>query len=362
MNTKGIDAFDAIRALLSRVPSAQIKSVRYEEDILGRYGIDGLVSLTHAGVNFSLAVLVKSNGAPRYVRAGIYQLESYLAQLQQDRKGNAGKQIVPMIVSQYLSPEARAICTEHDVAYLDLFGNARLVFESVHIDRAVAERPVVESRALRSLFTPKAAAILRVLLREPTRAWRVADLAHEASASYGHVSNVRKALLEREWGEVESEGFVLVQPSALIHEWRDSYHRPVYESIGGYTTFRGSQLNERLRDKLNPYPNRPRAIYSLHSAAQWLAAFGGTETHTFYVNEKGAETLYAALALTRNEEGPNVILSVVEDETPFLDAFEPATNVFCSSPIATYLDLWSGNGRDKEAAERLAQKYFPWME
>ena len=62
-------------------------------------------------------------------------------------------------------------------AYLDLVGNARLAFDTVYIERTVADKPRSETRALRSIFTPKAAAILRVLLRDPDRAWRVADLA-----------------------------------------------------------------------------------------------------------------------------------------------------------------------------------------
>ena len=33
--------------------------------------------------------------------------------------------------------ESRAICTDHDVAYLDLVGNARLAFDTVYIERAV---------------------------------------------------------------------------------------------------------------------------------------------------------------------------------------------------------------------------------
>lgn len=361
MNLTVDNAFGAIRTLLDHIPSAQIKSVRYEADSLVQYGIDGLVSCTHAGVDFLLAVQIKSNGAPRYVRAGIYQIESYIAQLRRDNKGDANVTIIPVILSQYLSPEARVICTDHDVAYLDLFGNIRLVFESVYIERAVAERPVTESRALRSLFTPKAAAILRVLLREPDRAWRVAELANLARASYGHVSNVRKALLEREWIKVESGGVVLAQPNALLQEWRASYRRPVCETISGYTTFHGSQLNERLRDKLNPHPEKPQAVYSLNSAARSLAPIGQSATHTFYVNKKGAEMLYAALALTRNVEGPNVFLSILEDESLFLDASEPVKNVFCTSPVVTYLDLWTGSGRDKEAAEYVAQKYLPWL-
>ena len=123
MNVTVDDAFAAIRTLLDHIPSTQIKSVRYEADSLVHYGIDGLVSCTHAGVDFLLAVQIKSNGAPRYVRAGIYQLESYIAQLRRDSKADANVTIIPVMLSQYLSPEAQVICMDHDVAYLDLYLN-----------------------------------------------------------------------------------------------------------------------------------------------------------------------------------------------------------------------------------------------
>ena len=266
-----------------------------------------------------------------------------------------------MLVSPYLSPESRAICADHDVAYLDLVGNGRLAFDSVYIERAVAEKPTSETRALRSIFTPKAAAILRVLLRDPDRAWRVADLAAEASASYGHVSNVRKALIEREWLEVREDGAVLMHPEALLQTWRDSYRRPTGQSIAGYTHIHGRQLDERLRGKLNPYPERPRAIYSLHSAAQWLAPFGRDGTKTFYADEPGALALKEELKLTPAAGGANVILHVPADDSLFEDASEPGPDVFCTSPIVTYLDLWSGNDREREAADHLAGEFFPWL-
>ena len=361
MNISESVAFDAIRALLRGVPSFQVKSVRYEDATLAQYKIDGLITFSHVGRDFSLAIHVKPNGAPRYVRAGVFQLESYIARSMGDRKGNPERRIIPMIVSQYLSPQSREICVDHGIAYLDLFGNTRLVFDAVFVERAVPDRPVTESRALRSLFSPKAAAILRVLLREPHRAWRVAELAREAHVSYGHVSNVRKALLEREWVEIGSDGVELKQPHALLQEWRDRYRRPVCESINGYTTFHGDQFTERLRGKLNPHPANPLAIYCLHSAAQLLGLNGRSTTHTFYVNKKGADLLYAALALTWNVEGPNVTLSVLKDESLFLDAVEPVPNVFCTSPIVTYLDLSTGDQRDREAATRLSQKSLPWL-
>ena len=353
--------FDAIRVLLDRIPRVRIQSVRYAQETLNQYGIDGVVTLTHGGVSTSLVVQVNSNGAPRYVRAGIFQLESYVTHMRSELKGKAEMQIVPLIMSQYLSPQSREICVAHGVAYLDLLGNARLVFDPVFIERSVPERPATEKRALRSLFSPKAATILRLLLREPNRAWRVTELAREAHASYGHVSNVRKALLEREWLGVRSDGVVLVNPSALMQEWRSRYRQPDCESISGYTTFQDNELSERLRDKLNPSPESPQAIYAMHSAAQCLAPVGRRTSHTFYVDDRGAELLYAALALTRNVEGPNVTLCVLKDKNLFLDAFEPAPTIFCTSPVVTYLDLCAGSDHDREAGERLEQKYFTWQ-
>ena len=41
--------------------------------------------------------------------------------------------------------------------------------------------------------------------------------------------------------------------------------------------------------------------------------------------------------------------------------FRPTPSIHCASPIITYLDLWLGNDRDREAAEHLASKCFPWL-
>ncbi len=356
-----VRAIDAVRDLLRNVPSVQVETVEYERKIGHDYGMDGLVAFAHRGGNYALVVEVRSNGAPRFVRSGVYQLESCVARLRRSGEANGGRRFIPMIVSPYLSPDSRAICLDHDIAYLDLVGNARLAFDTVYIERAVAERPVSETRSLRSIFSPKAAAILRVLLREPGRAWRVADLAAQARASYGHVSNVRKALLAREWIELGDDGVVLVQPDVLLQTWRESYRRPTGESITGYTHLHGTQLDERLRGTLNPHPECPRVLYALHSAAQWLAPFGRSATHTLYADEPGADALKDALKLTHAARGANVVLLVPTDESLFHDASEPAPNVFCTSPIVTYLDLWTGSDRDREAAEHLAGEFFPWL-
>ena len=352
---------DAVRVLLDDVPGVQVESVERERIIAGSYKVDGLIRLLSPGGSHTLVIEAKRNGAPSVVRSGIYQLLSYVSRLRQSDEMNGGRHFIPMLVCTYLSPKSRTICNEHDVAYLDLFGNARLAFDNVYIERAVAEKPRSETRALRSVFSPKAAAILRVLLRQPDRPWRVADLAAQAHASYGHVSNVRKALLEREWLEIRDGGAVLTQPDILLKTWRENYRRPAGQSIRAYTQLDGRQLQERLRGKLNPYAERPRAIYSRHSAAQWLAPFSRGSAQSFYVDGPGAELLKEELQLTRVERGASVVLHIPTDESLFDDAIEQGPKVFCTNPIVTYLDLWSGGDRDQETAEHVAREFFPWL-
>ena len=137
---------DAVRALLGDVPSVEVESVEYERNIGRAYGVDGLIGLTYPGGSYAIVVEVRSNGAPRFVRSGVYQLESCVARLRQSGEANGGRRLIPMLVSSYLSPESRAICTDHDIAYLDLAGNARLAFDTVYIERTVADKPRSERR------------------------------------------------------------------------------------------------------------------------------------------------------------------------------------------------------------------------
>lgn len=354
-------ALRAASDLLADVPHLNVRPDCHDHQLGSGHPIDGRIEFEHGGDTYGLVIEVKRSGAPRFVRAAVYRLKGYLAHVGQSGHDDSDRRWIPMLVSPYLSPESRSICLDHDVAYLDLVGNAHLAFGHVYIDHTVADRPVSETRALRSIFAPKAAAILRVLLRNPDRSWRVAELAEAANASLGHVSNVRKALLAREWIEKRKNGIVLVQPGALLTIWREEYRKPAGRHIQRYTLFHGDKLLGQLKGRLNAKPPHPRVILSSHSAAQWLAPFGRGGTDSFYADESGARMLQEVLKLTHVERGSNVTVRVPRDESLFADAARPAPGVYCASPIVTYLDLWLGDDRDREAAGHLASKYFPWL-
>ena len=361
MRGQEILAVDAVQELLGTVPSVQVGSVEYQHRISDNLQIDGRIGFSHGGASYQLIVEVKSDGAPRHVRSGVFELKGYVAHLHQFGQADMGERWIPMLASPYLSPQSRSICTDHDVAYIDLVGNAHLTFGDVYIDRAVAVQPKSETRALRSIFAPKAAAILRVMLRDPDRPWRVVELAERARTSLGHVSNVRKALLSRELIEKREEGVVLINPDGLLKMWRENYRQPRGQRIKEYTRLHGKLLDNRLQGELNPYRHAPRAIYSLNSAAGWLAPFARDGTHSFYADEQGRQLLRDVLELTPAAIGPNVALCETFDDSLFDDAVEPSPGIFCTSPVVTYLDLWNGNERQREAASHLAEEFFPWL-
>src|SRR3989304_3424759 len=57
--------------------------------------------------------------------------------------------------------------------------------------------PPPPPRPLRSLFAPRATRVVRVLLADPTRAWRLEELAKAAEVSLGHSHNVVKRIRGR---------------------------------------------------------------------------------------------------------------------------------------------------------------------
>jgi len=361
MKETEIEAVEAVSALLERIPTLEIISVRREERVDPNKIIDGIIRIINAGREFAIAIEVKSRGQPRYVRSAIYQLRDYVSHMSNSEFGSNVEQIVPVLVTPYLSIEARKICVENNINYLDLFGNARLAFGNVFIERSVAEKPKSETRSLRSVFSPKAAAILRIMLRNPKEAWRVTELAKQADVSLGHVSNVRKALLEREWIEEQDDGVVLTKPRELMETWRSNYRRPSGLRKTGYTHLHGKQLDQYLSEILGNQNYGPRAICSLYSAAKWISPYGRDGMNTFYADEEGAEYLEQRLDLSPTSKGANVAINIIKDDSIFTGAIEPAPGIYCTSPIQTYLDLWVGNDRDRESAQFLQEEHFPWF-
>ncbi len=346
-----IQATEALCLLLGKVSTINLLSVEQKGPEPDQ-SVDIVAQIDVSGKRHELVCIVKSSGQPRHVRMALLELFNY--------KVHHAHDATPVLIAPYLSPEAQALCREQDVGFLDLEGNARLIFGSVFIERQVASKPAADRRELRSLFKPKSAQVLRVLLRNPRQAWRVTELALAADVSLGHVSNVRVCLLDREWARVSDDGLYLSEPDALLDEWRDKYEPPIGKRLAFYTTLHGSAFEEASRRALPSDGEGSLTAFASFSAAQWLAPYGRTGTQYFYADEASLERLKSALKLTSISKGENVVITLLKDSGLLRETEEPAPGAICTCPVQTYLDLANAGERGREAADHLRQERLTW--
>ena len=150
-------------------------------------------------------------------------------------------------------------------------------------------------------------------------------------------------------------------PSPCYEPGAKNYRRPRGDRFDAYTHLHGRQFDDLARTALNVTRGHPCAVYALASAAQWISPFSRNATQSSYADEAGARVLREALDLRPVGMGANVLLHVTTDETLFDDAIDPLPGLFCANPIVTHLDLWSGNDREREAADHLAREALPWI-
>jgi hypothetical protein len=163
----------------------------------------------------SLVVDVASLGQPRQIRAAVTKLSEI-------RQINPG--VYPVAASVYIGPQSARILKDNNLGYVDLSGNCYLAFEHVLIEKEGKRNVRPSTRPLRSLFAPRATRVVRVLLTEPGRAWRLEELAKAAEVSLGHSHNVVKRLEDLRWLERdEAQRLHLGKPADLIEAWSESY-------------------------------------------------------------------------------------------------------------------------------------------
>jgi Transcriptional regulator, AbiEi antitoxin, Type IV TA system len=344
-------AIGVLRELLDEIPGITVELL--ERETLMDREVDIIASVELAGQQYTLVCEVKKSGQPRFVRDAIHQLGDFAQCI--------AKPVTPVLIAPYLSNESRELSLQNKVSFLDFEGNARLTFGTVFIDRIRANKPAPERREFRSLFKPKSAQVLRVLLRRPEQSWKLVDLAEAASVSLGHASNVRKSLLDREWAELGREGLRLKAPGALLDAWKSVYVAPVAEEFRFYTTFHGSVLESHVRVLFESVPNSIQVTLASFSAAHWIAPYARTGSLFLWSEKRGLEYIREKLQLSSPAKGENVVVSVPKDNGVFFDAYEAERGIRCTSALQTYLDLSKTGERGEEAAEQLRRVRLTWQ-
>src|SRR2546429_1012558 len=162
-----------------------------------------------------VVVEVSSLGQPRQIRAAVTRLAEIRREL---------PAAYPVAASVYIGPQSARILKDNNLGYVDLSGNCYLAFENVLIEKEGKRNVRPSTRPLRSLFAPRATRVVRALLSEPARPWRLEELGRAALVSLGHGHNVIKRLEELAWAERDDhQRLRLTKPADLLEAWAESY-------------------------------------------------------------------------------------------------------------------------------------------
>ena len=251
-------------------------------------------------------------------------------------------------MAPYISPQAAEICLKDGVGYIDFAGNGYLSFGQVYIEQTGRPNPFKRRRDLTSLYFPKASRVLRALMDNPGRTWKIQELANEAAVSLGQVANVKKLLLDREWIS-QQNGFSLTEPWKLLEEWSNAYTYRKNEVRNFYSLQSIPEIEADLA-RVCSEKGIEYALTGFSGAARFAPAVRYNRAMA-YVSTM-LEDLVSSMILKEVESGANVMLLGPYDEGVFYGT-QVIDDVRIASPVQIYLDLKSYKGRGEEAAEAL---------
>lgn len=344
------DAAHRLAGILSQVPFIQVESIEIEPHH-GRTE-DLALNLKKGPQPVHLAIEVRSNAQMRDVRLATDKLQVVCSE-------HSGS--YPVFCSQYLSPQIRDYCKQANLNYFDFSGNYRFIFADVFIERDAPQSGPLEKKRLRSLFSPKAARVLRRLLNEPHRTWKVMNLAEDAEVSPATVSLLKDKLIGEEYAREEEDGFVLQRPAKLLQAWSSQYRYKQNKILEFYAHAIKPEhdVPAYLENRFVEYcrQNNIDYAFTLFSGAKRVAPFvrGLLQSQVYVTESKIASQLAEALQMKQVDSGGNLLMLIPNDPDVLFGKQEVGGD-FVVSNIQLYLDLASHPTRGEENAEYLLEQ------
>lgn len=349
-------AVDELWRVLETVPVLNNVVVQLSKNGLGDVEAFAEIDLFPAKEELHIICEVKNNGEPRIIRQAVDDLLLLKRQLENKK----GDEYYGIIAAPYISPASGKICEEMDVGYLDFSGNCLLSYKSIYIRVEGKPNQFKETRGSRSIFersSIKSSVILRNLLHEPDRKWRIKELADVSGVSVGQVAKVKSFLEDREFIYHSVEGFSLQNVKELIKAWAEVYHTKS-NSVMEYYAFQAipefEQQLVQMRNKLGI----EYALTGFAGGARYAPVVRYKKIH-FYIYQRELQKAVEYLECKKVESGANISIFIPYDSCVLLHTREIKGDVVVS-PVQICLDLMGLKGRGEEAAHAVMAKEFDW--
>jgi hypothetical protein len=311
---------------------------------------DAILQASSAAVALEIGINAKARITPQTALSVVEQMQELPAKM------------LRVVYAPVISPRVAEILDNAGVGRVDKAGNCRLRSERhrLLIDRRGRRAPRDLPQGAADPFSPKSSRIVRAMLSEPAKGWRVRELADhpDVKVSPGLVVKVKRTLLEESYAVERDALLFLRDPMGLLENWARNYSGPA-EQIKMY--FLGEA--ETAENAVARWCRENDLNYALggNSAAWRLAPEVRYSVAAVYVEERGfSPDMFDKLSKykggKRVDTGANLLLWRPFDRSVLAGSHsEDKTGLKVTSAVQTFLDLKKHAGRGEEAAATLYQ-------
>lgn len=332
--------------VLAEIPflyEVDIASTKTEKDF-GSFCV--LAKLRSCKEPIRFLVEVKSKGEKRFVQDFIRQANE------------CNKDDCCVFVAPYFSEESTETMRNKQYSYMDLSGNFFILTNRIMLSASGKVNKFVDVREKKNYLTKAssaASAILRTMLNEPERMWKVVPLAKKTKKAIGTVSNVKRFLLEKDWLEETKQGFRIKNVNEMLHVWARDYHKKEARTYEFYSLSDIPKIEDEISRWTSTHDES--AVLGGFSAASRYAPTVRYKKIEVYVEQKYFDEFIKDMDLQPVNSGGNVIIIVPHDETPCMYS-QVIHHSLVTSPEQTIIDLLGNPSRGGEAAEAIVLKKY----
>lgn len=264
------------------------------------------------------------------------------------------KDTINVVVGPYISERGSELCKENHLNYFDVCGNSYFSSSSIYISEKGNKNTQVEHKESKNLFSNHSfvsSKIIRRILEDVNKVWKIKYLSKELGCSIGQVSKVMNKLIQNGYVSKTDDGYKLIDSKGLLDDWSEEYSNHDSISIKCYSLDKITKIEEELR-KLNKKGIKTY-LTGFSGGVRYAPVVNYNKVH-FYASKKDIKKIEEQLDLKEVDSGENVVI-MIADEAVTMDSRE-IKNDTVVSPVQAYLDLKKLKGRGEEMAEEIYRK------
>jgi len=347
------EMLDLLRRGKVELPPLSLRLIEAEPRRDGLRRADAMVEASWGGKKARFLVECKALSTPKAFLAGVNQLKA--AQL--------SRGTFPMLFLPYLNDSRLQELEREGISGVDLCGNGVVVVPGAFsVFRTGGENRFPSYAPIKNIYRKNSSLVARVfLLRAVFKG--VQGIGEEINrrnllvSRWGKkpisLSTVSKALktLEEDLIIARNETIRLVQPEKLLDALERNFTPPpIREKVRFRVGADGAALQDLLAD-LSQTLEVPLVATGLSSVSQYAAMQRGDVLSVYCPRLEG---MLERLGGDREDRFPNLELLETDDETVYFDA-RPGGGFLWASPIQVYLELMTGDKRDRETAGQVKE-------